>query len=108
LRNLTSRFVDLADDLTGASKQYLAGLRQTDLAAASINKLRTDIGFNASDKSREGRLGDLQPVRCTAKMQFLAKGDKITKSAQIQSIGSVMVLAMVWFVRHNPSRNAYL
>jgi hypothetical protein len=77
------------------------------LTAASINQLRTDISFDASDEPGERRLGNLQPVGRSAKMQFLAKGDKITKSAQIESIGAVMVVAMVWFVRHNPSRNAY-
>jgi hypothetical protein len=55
------------------------------LAAASIDQLRADIGFDACDKSGERRLSDLRPIGGTAKMQFLAKGDEIPKPAQIET-----------------------
>ena len=78
--------VDVAKQLTRAIEQGFPGERQLDAVGGATQQLAADELLEASNLPAQGRLGDVEPLRCAPEVEFLGHRHERAQVSQLDAV----------------------
>jgi len=79
--------LDLSDSASSFVQKGSPGFSELNLPLTPLQKHNTHRAFQRLYLTCEGRLGEPEPLRCPAKMQFFAHRDEIPNSTNVKHYG---------------------